>query len=116
MKYNTRTEALIRASIDHWMRLADLNPLPDERSGARDCPLCQEDFGDMRGELHCSGCPIVDATNGRGCYGSPYHAADKALYTLDWRDEVTDADREHARIASMEMVEFLMSLLPGGHQ
>jgi hypothetical protein len=118
VKIAVRSEALIRASVDHWARLADLNPLEGEQYGNRDCPLCQE-FGTI---MDCRGCPIAQHTGWSSCRETPYDKAANALWYLSFRERtrVTTTDmtacREKARRTAGEMLEFLVSLLPGGRQ
>ena len=113
MKFNTRTEALIRASIDHWARLAELDPMEDEWCGGKDCPLCIE-FS----SIDCKGCPIRNATGSYGCIGSPYSVAANALWNVKPVAEmhVPLKLREEAKDAAWQMLLFLVNLLPEGHQ
>ena len=107
---DARTEALVRASIDHWARLADLAPLEGEHCGGQNCPLCREFVG---GVNPCTGCPIHAVTS-NGCVGSPYRDASNALFSAE--HGLGENAQAFARAACKEELEFLLSLLPGGHQ
>ena len=99
-----------------WARLAELEPLEGEDSGWLHCPLCQEVlFGSI-----CTGCPIREVTGKAGCCDTPYSEADKAL--LHYRnllcliDTSSNRLKTSARKAAWRELEFLVSLLPEGHQ
>jgi hypothetical protein len=96
-----REDALIRASIDHWARLAEMEPLDGEYIGAFDCALCSE-YGAVW-TMYCGGCPIRKKTGMAYCKNTPYGAAAVAC-------------DENQRAANWAELEFLLTLLPEGHQ
>lgn len=98
----TREEALVRAAIDHWARLAVLEPLHNEFIGPIDCPLCIEYHGD------CRNCPVMKKTGVSCCGCTPYAEAERARYN--------DCSKDEQKACNLKEVEFLLTLLPKGRQ
>ena len=111
----------IKKSIQHWRanraakRPYDASVSPDE------CALCAKFYNPPGGEPPCIGCPVRAHTGQRYCKNTPYEAATSALDR--WLDasrcgghaaEYTVEMRKNWRRAALEMIRFLVSLLPEG--
>jgi len=100
------TLTALQASIARWQANAVAKTPYDVRLGIEACPLCALFFDGA-----CKDCPVMAKTGRRGCAGSPYGAAEMALYM--WRSAPHNHERRGAfRAAARAEVEFLESLLP----
>jgi hypothetical protein len=95
----------LKASIVHWERIAE------GKEGSRasyNCPLCK-----LLNE-ECGDCPVALKTGKCGCEGTPYYkfgSIGEDKYTEPKWLGMFAVSRE-AKLAALEEVKFLKSLLP----
>jgi len=104
-----RKDAILRASVDHWARLAECEPLYGETAGGGSCPLCMEYAPHAWDHGGCGECPVKMKTGKPGCASSPWMAANTA-----WFARKMPQEERYERFRAM--LAFLVELLPGGHQ
>lgn len=106
---NSRALRALKASIEHWGRLAIGDP--DETGpGPSSCPLCRLYNNDNTPEEKaCLKCPVYKRTHKRWCLETPYIDAD---YEWDKTIASNPYDRLEFRQAAMKEMRFLESLLP----
>lgn len=111
----------IKRSIKHWRENRAAKHPYDASVGPDACALCEKFYGPPGREPPCVGCPVRDYTGQWYCKNTPYEAASNALDR--WRGtshcgehgaEYTVEMRKEWRRAALEMVRFLVSLLPEG--
>jgi hypothetical protein len=105
---DAKTLEALKASIAKWERNAEAETPAQYLTSGSDCPLCEMFVRYMRSEGVCTGCPVFGATSQKGCFGTPFHAADDARYAWVYNEGTKEAAHEAARAE----VDFLKSLLP----
>ena len=103
---NPKTLTALQGSIDKWRRI-EAGEIADH--GIENCALCQEFYYDS-----CEGCPVMERTRRKHCFGSPYIAWDDAHEEMDrfMGREGLVADTPELKDLAREEREFLESLLP----
>lgn len=97
----------LKASIEHWKRLATGKRKQDEDIGVSHCALCLEFI-----TTYCRDCPVKKKTGLWYCEGTPYHEVN------DVREhEVYDLGKHGLnskpfKRAAKKELKFLQSLLP----
>lgn len=107
----TTLEAL-KASIEHWRRMATGKANPGEAPIRDCCALCDLFNNDTQFILEqCVGCPVFERTGRQGCAGTPYEDAYSRWKRLTTAYLVLNKDSCFQLFARDELV-FLESLLP----
>lgn len=99
----------LQHSIEKWKANARAKSVENVRTTPSDCALCGLFY-----EYGCRDCPVAEKTQKQYCMETPYETADAAL-TEWYRNQNTAVAKEYRnkfRLAAMEEVKFLESLLP----
>ena len=88
----------LKASINHWTRLANGTQRADEKPLAAHCALCK-----LYAKAGCESCPVKQRTGKSSCLDTPYYKAGDA-----WSSK----DPVFFRSRAQEELNFLKSLLP----
>jgi len=112
----------LRKSIKHWRENRAAKYPYEVSVSPSDCALCVKFYTySSTTPSSCVGCPVRDYTGQWYCKNTPYEAASNALDR--WRGtshcgehgaEYTVEMRKEWRRAALEMIRFLVSLLPEG--
>lgn len=105
----------IKRSIKHWRENRAATHPHDASVGPDECALCAKFYDPPGGEPSCIGCPVRARTGQHYCQNTPYEAASIALDA--WVDTAPSSEarvemRKEWRRAALEMIRFLVSLLP----
>jgi len=97
-----RTLEALQGSIAKWEAIVAGT---GEDDGSFNCPLCHRFANNRSQGQQCLGCPVMQATGEKHCYGSPYH---------DYVHAEEEEDKEAMAKCAQAEVDFLKSLLPPG--
>lgn len=108
----------LRASIEHWDRMASGKRNRGEDVGPGDCALCKafnsrynSDLGvDTAGP--CAGCPVRDRTGKDFCADTPYPAIEEFTEGDGAAQYSSPYDSEEFKDLALLELEFLRSLVP----
>jgi hypothetical protein len=99
-----QTLEALKGSIEKWRKIVEEGGVDQ---GDRNCPLCKL-FNRCREGGGCAGCPVDDASIGKGCNNTPY----EEWQTLVEDDGDATANTDEKMIAARAELDFLRSLLP----
>ena len=105
---NAKTLRAIKASINHWERLATGFHGRYEGFGGEDCALCQIFRSEHTAAgMECIGCPVMGRTGYTFCDNSPYNNV-----CVAYQRHGKNMDAFAFRKAAIKQLYFLQSLLP----
>ena len=109
MKWSGRQIKALKASINHWKRLASGKRREGEVAGAEHCSLCL-----AYSDAECRSCPVAIFTGDILCINTPYRRA--AAIAYDRRGLISDRalDSDEFKAAAVKELVFLKKVLRTG--